>query len=202
MNRRAICGGSLAVAAVLCPTPALAHLVSARFGTFHAGVLHPITALEHLLPWLTLGLLAGLQDGERARWVLLAFPLGLIAGVGLSLPPFGGGPLPGLDVLSLTVLGVAVALAWRLPTPGLASLGTVLGLIHGYQNGPALADQGNVGLFVAGVATAGLVVVTLVAACAKTMSQKGAWGRVAVRAAGSWMAAVGLMMIGLQVLPR
>lgn len=181
----------------LAPAMARAHLVSTPFGDFYGGMLHPVTALEHLLPWLALGLLAGLQGTRPGRWMLLVFPIGLLVGLGLVrwvplLAPFSS-----LNVVSFIVLGALVASAWCLPLWALAGLGLVFGISHGYENGLAMTQQTNVALFVGGVATAGYVVVTLVAALISFLSQRRRWLRIAVRAAGSWIAAIGIMMVGL-----
>ena len=55
-----------------------------RFGDFYGGVLHPLTALEHALPILALGLLAGQQGERAARWLVLVFPLALLIGAVLA----------------------------------------------------------------------------------------------------------------------
>jgi hydrogenase/urease accessory protein HupE len=36
------------------PTPAFAHLVNTKVGEFYAGMLHPLTSVEHLFPSLAL----------------------------------------------------------------------------------------------------------------------------------------------------
>lgn len=180
------------------PAAAQAHLVSTRFGDFYGGMLHPLTALGHLLPWLALGLLAGLHEVRSGRWVLLALPAGLLFGILLSRVPPDLTLVPGVNVVSFVLLGALVAFAWHLPTSALVALGAVLGSTHGYQNGLGLTEQSNVVLFVAGVTVAGYVVVTLVTAFALVFSRRTNWGRVAVRAAGSWIAAVGIMMVSLR----
>ena len=44
----------------LAPSVAFAHSVNAKIGGFYAGLIHPITALEHLLPFVVMGLLSGI----------------------------------------------------------------------------------------------------------------------------------------------
>ena len=73
-----------AVAGVLIPSSASAHLVDARFGDFYAGLVHPLTALEHVFPFLAVGLLAGQQGARSARVILSCFALALIAGAVLG----------------------------------------------------------------------------------------------------------------------
>ena len=64
----------------LFPASAWAHLVNQDVGEFYAGMLHPLTSFEHLLPAAVLGLLAGRQGLRGARWALFVFPAALILG--------------------------------------------------------------------------------------------------------------------------
>jgi urease accessory protein len=52
-------------------------------------------------------------------------------------------------------------------------------------------------LFAPGVALAGFIVTALASAATLALSAGADWPRLAVRIAGSWIAAIGLMMIGL-----
>jgi urease accessory protein len=144
--------------------PAAAHTVGNRFGDFYAGVVHPVTALEHALPILAMGLLAGQQGKGAARWLVLVFPLALLIGAGLAAAAL---PLPATGVLngaSFVVLGLLVAAALRLPLPVLIGLGLVFGISHGYENGRAMAADAAGYLFVLGVAAIGGLVTALVSA--------------------------------------
>ena len=62
------------------PTPASAHLVNTNVGEFYAGMLHPLTSAEHLLPTLALALLAIQCGTHAARTTLFVFPMALLAG--------------------------------------------------------------------------------------------------------------------------
>jgi urease accessory protein len=190
----AAAAGALLVLATA--SPAFAHTVDNRFGAFYGGALHLLSVFEHALPTLALGLLAG-QQGERARrWLVLVFPLALLIGAGLAgaLPP-----LPSMDILnaaSFVALGLLVAAGSQLPLPVLIALGAVFGLSHGYENGRAMAPGTATHLFILGVATAGGLVVGLVSAATSDLAAR-AWARVGVRIVGSWIAAIGIMTIGL-----
>jgi urease accessory protein len=193
-------GGALA-AGLAWSGPAYAHSLGSRFGDFYGGVLHPLTALEHLLPILALGLLAGQQGPRAARWLLLIFPLALLIGAGLAtaVPPIPGVRLA--NDLSFAVLGLLVAAAWRLPLALLIVLGALFGLSHGYENGRAITPETAAHLFVLGVAAVGAVATALVGAATIAAAAEAAWPRIAVRVAGSWIAAIGIMMIGLSWRP-
>ena len=175
-------------------TAAEAHLVNTDLGPFYGGLVHPLTALEHLLPLMALGLLAGQQGATTARRVLIALPLGLAGGAWLSYPRPTWTGIQALNLLSLLVLGLLVAVNWHLPTGMTEGLSLVFGVTHGAVNGAAAAAAGvSRDLFVAGLLTAGVVLATLVPAL--VLSLRAAWGQVAVRVAGSWIAAVGLLMV-------
>jgi len=189
--------------AALCVAPGVqGHLVTTRFGDFYSGMLHPLTALGTLVPWVALGLLTGLQDVRSGRWVLLVFPAGLLAGAHLAgeLPDVGF--VPGLNLSTLILAGALAGLALRMSSPVLLAFGLVLGLIHGYENGLAMTPGGSRGLFAAGVTLAGYVGITLITAGAAFLTRGTGWGSIAVRAAGSWAAAVGIMMVGMSFIPR
>ena len=185
------------IVACASPDPALAHSLSNRFGDFYGGMLHPVTALEHVLPLLALGLLAG-QQGERpARWLVLVFPLALLIGAGVApvVPPLPWMRL--LNAISFVVFGLLVATAWRVPLLVLIALGALFGISHGYENGRAMAPDTATHLFVLGVATIGGLITALVSAATIDLATTAAWPRVAIRIAGSWIAAIGILMIGV-----
>jgi len=69
-----------------------------------------------------------------------------------------------------------------------------VGLLHGFLNGTAMAQAGGGTVALLGIATAVFVIVALVAGFA--VSLHATWARVAVRVAGSWIAAIGLLMLG------
>ena len=186
-----------AAAAVLLPfaaSPASAHIVSSRFGDFYAGAIHPLTGLADVVLWLALGLLAGLQPARTGRWLLPVFPLGLLAGFGTGLWAGTDAVRPVVDAGGMVVLGGLAALALRLPVPVLAAVGLLLGVLRGAANSSGLGTDGNPVLFGAGLAVAGYVCMALVVAATVAFRGAGApWRTVALRAGGSWIAAIGLM---------
>lgn len=191
----------LAAAAFLAaPATAEAHLVNTRLGDFYGGMIHPLTGVEDVVPWLALAMLGALQGPERARWLLVAFPTGLAAGALFSVAMPGGATMPGLAVAVIALTGLAVATAATLPLPALLGLGSVVALLHGYQNGQAMVADTDQLLFISGLTAIGYVFMTLATGLALVFLEgSGKWRLVAVRAAGSWVAAVGIMALGLQL---
>jgi hypothetical protein len=103
-------------------------------------------------------------------------------------------------LLSLLILGLLVAVNWHLPTGMTEGLSLIFGVTHGAANGVAAVAAGVLrDLFVTGLLTAGVVLATLVPAL--VLSLRAAWSQVAVRVVGSWIAAVGLLMVAFALRP-
>jgi hydrogenase/urease accessory protein HupE len=184
----------LAGAVLLVPGPSHAHLVTTGLGPFYDGVSHFALTPEDLLPALTLALLAG-QGGSRAgRLALFALSGSWLAGglVGLGVPTIQSAAV--LTTLSFLVLGGLVAAEARLRPEWVAALAGVVGLLHGYLNGAAMAQSKLGPLGVVGIVTTLFVAVAL--AAAMVVPIRAPWGRVAVRVAGSWIVAIGLLLLG------
>jgi hydrogenase/urease accessory protein HupE len=169
--------------------------VGARFGDFYAGALHPLTAFEHLLPIIALCLLAGFQPPRDARWILAALPLGLLTGTLLHFITGDQAWTPVVNLIAFSLLGIAVACAPRVPRLALLAVATVLGITIGLENGLGLPPQVAPVPFALGVASAGFAFAALGSALAVSL-QRG-WPVIAKRVAGSWIAAVGIMLTGL-----
>jgi urease accessory protein len=176
------------------PWKAHAHLVSTGLGPYYDGLWHFLVSIDELLLALGLGLLAGLGGARDGRTMLFALPAAWVLGGAIGL--WHGSELvwPLLPTISLMLVGTLVALGRRLPWPVLLALATALGLLHGALNGSAMARGGLGPLGLAGSASAVFVLVPLLAAL--VVSLRGAWMRVAVQVLGSWIAAVGLLMLG------
>jgi urease accessory protein len=185
---------TLAITWIAVPS-AHAHLVNTGFGPFHDGLTHLFVTPEDLLPVLALALLAGLRGPRFGRAVLFALPVAWLIGsiAGLSLvPPVA---LPVVETILTIALGALLAAESPLPLASIAGLAILLGLLHGVLNGselPKMSLSGQISTL--GVATALFVAVSLLAGQASSLHVP--WTRIAVRVAGSWIAAIGLLMLG------
>jgi len=194
-------------AVVLCAlgasTQAQAHLVNTRLGDFYDGALHPLTGFEDILPWLALGMLAAFQPVHHARWLILALPLCLfIGGEASFLFPDLSVPTP-LEMAMTAIIGLTIAAAFAMPLWTFVALGSLMGLIQGYQNARAMAETADSLLFISGVTLSGYVVITLMSAATTAFAKgSGPWRMIALRAGGSWVAAIGVMAFGLMVFSR
>lgn len=192
---------AVAGALTCAPATAHAHLVETRLGDFYSGALHPLTDLQQMLPWMALAALAAFQGARHARWVILVFPLALaIGGVAAALfPPFPFAASAGLVLVAVTGLGVAAAAS--VPLPALLALAAVLGLLNGNENGAAMISTTDPFLFLSGMTAIGYAAITLMIGCALAfLAGVGGWRPIALRAGGSWVAAVGIMVLGLHLI--
>lgn len=185
------------LAALLLPQAARAHLVTTGLGPLYDGITHFLVSFEDLLPVIAMSLLAGLngpQAGRRALFVLpVAWLLGGLAGYAAGVAPAGAW----LTAVSALVLGALVAADRRLPVALVAVLAAVLGLLHGWINGEGIATANREPLALVGIGGAVFVAVSLLAALATAVQAQAT--RIAVRVAGSWIAAIGLLMLGWQL---
>jgi len=194
MRTRAAGAGTLALlASLLVPVRAEAHLVTTGLGPVYDGIGHLLLTPEDLVPIVALALYAGLRGARAGRLALFILPVAWIAGglLGLGLGHATSVPVP---ALSFILFGLLVAADAKLPDGAVAALAGVLGLVHGFLNGPALAGAGPGALGLLGIAAVAFVLVA--PASALVVSLKAPAARVAVRVAGSWVAAIGLLLLG------
>lgn len=188
--------GAAGAAVALLPAVAQAHTVSTSAGAFWGGLLHVVSAPEHLLALVGLGLLLGLAGRAVAdEPLMLVVPLALAAGVGIARAAALASPDRCLLVLSLLALGGLVAAALPIARPWLACLAVGAGGLHGLANGAALPPELSATTFAAGVALAGFLLVIYAAELARRA--RVLWARTAVRVAGSWIAATGILVLGM-----
>lgn len=187
MNKQAKLAGFLAIF-VLAATPGFAH-VGEDLGGLAAGLLHPISGLDHIVAMVAVGLWGGIL-GAPAIWLLpIIFPLAMaVAGaVGAA-----GIPLPGVEVgiaLLGVVLGMMVLFAAKPRLWIAAVLVGIFAIFHGHAHGAELPEAANPMVYAVGfVVATGMLHLTGIA-----IGQLGKWpsGRLVVRAAGAAIAVAG-----------
>jgi len=195
MAKKLSIGAAAVILTVLSPALAAAHPM-AGVGDFYAGVLHPLTAIESVLPMVALSLLAGQQGRDTAIAILVTFPLTLMLGAAAALVV----PLPHavgwVNIAFMAALGLLVAAARPMPLPLSAGLSAFLGVTIGWANGVEITAQISPFRFIPGLALAGLLLVTYGIGCVRRLQAP--WMRVGFRVLGSWIAAVGILVLGLK----
>ena len=206
---RALRNAAPLLAGVLAATPAQAHLMNSGFGPFYDGLAHPLISPEDLLPALAMTLLAGLGGARAGRWVLATLPSAWLAGMAAEAgAAAGAGVVAGwaiglpaaptwLTAVVTVLLGALVASDLRISFTLVIAVAAALGALHGYDNGQELAATSGALLAIAGIACSLFAFVSLLAGQVAVL--KAQWARLAVRISGSWIAAIGLLMLGWSV---
>ena len=193
-RRLAITGCAVFAAAALWPSPAEAHLVTTGLGPIYDGISHVLMSPDDLVPILAMALLAGLNGRPASRRTLFTLTAAWMVG-GVAGFSSGHSLVPGAAVaLSFLVLGGLTAVDWRLSPRVVTVLAVVVGVVHGWLNGAGIAESQREWLGLVGIASTVFLLVAL--SSAFVVSLRAAWTRIAVRVAGSWVAAIGLLMLG------
>ena len=195
---RGVAGALMAI--VVVARPAHAHLMTTGFGPFYDGLTHLLVSPEYLLPMIALALLAGLHGPRFGRAVLFALPAAWLAGSVLGLLVAPRAPMPLATAIVTIGVGAMVAAGRRLPLALVGGFAVAVGVLAGALNGIELATVHSSPWAAAGAAASLFVVVSLVTG--QVASVRAAWARIAVQVAGSWIAAIGLFMLGWAVRVR
>lgn len=162
--------------------------------TYLDGAALFVTNPAHVLVVVALGLLAGQRGSGPSRALRLALPVAWSCGgiVGLAWPEPGSLRVP--LILSFALVGGLVVLDRKLGRSVVVALATAAGLLHGYVQGREMAGGGLTWHALLGAITIVLALATLLSALVARLEP--AWTRIAVRVAGSWIVAIGLLMLG------
>jgi urease accessory protein len=174
----------------LWPASAYAHIQQGAAAGFLTGFVHPISALDHVLAMVAVGLW-GAQLGAPAIWVLpVAFPLVMAMGGMLGLM---GVPVPGIEygiAASAILLGAAVLFEVRVSLIVTAVLVGVFAIFHGHAHGTELPPGQSALLY-----SMGFVIAT---GCLHALGigigavHRWTWGQKLLRAAGAGVAIGGV----------
>jgi urease accessory protein len=194
LGRAGLYGSLAAISLLVWPAGADAHLVSTGFGPFYDGVTHLALSPDDLLAVLAIAPLSGLCGARHVRAVLFTLPTAWVVAGWLGLRRAMEVSAPVANTLSFLVVGALVAADRKWSWSLVVGLALALGLLHGFLNGTAMAQAAGGVMALVGMATTIFVIVAIVAGL--VVSLRAAWARVAVRVAGSWIAAIGFLMLG------
>jgi len=177
----------------LCPPPASAHLNSTGMGPMYDGLLHFLLSPQDIVPVVALALLAGLRGPQYGRRALLLLPASWFVGCFLGTTFQWAASWP-VAAISFLVFGGLVAANAQLSLRVMTVLAGSLGLLHGWMNGAGVPWSFSLIGAYAGLVAGVFVVVALVSA--SVIKLRPPWARIAVRVAGSWIVATGLLLLG------
>jgi hydrogenase/urease accessory protein HupE len=191
---------ALVALCVLLPLRAEAHLNSTGMGPLYDGVMHFATSPGDVLSALALALFAGLRGPEYGRRVLFVLPGAWLVGAlfGAAAPLVEESAV--VSAVWVLALGSLLAFDVKLPLRWAGALAAGVGLHHGFLNGAGLGWSASSAGALVGLAAAVFAVAAL--ASALVVALRADWTRIAVRVAGSWIAASGLLWLGWAARPK
>jgi len=135
---------TLLVSVLALPSgPASAHAGTGLAGGFNMGFAHPLTGADHLLAMISVGLWGAVLGRPLIYALPVLFPLVMVLGALLGMFSI---PVPSVELgiaLSVSVLGICIALSLRAPVWAAVLIVGMFGLFHGYAHGrelPSAAD--------------------------------------------------------------
>jgi urease accessory protein len=185
---------AVAFVCLMSPLAAEAHLNSTGMGPIYDGLMHFLMSPEDLVPVLALALLSGLRGATFGRRTLFILPAAWLVGgfLGLAASSSSGSAL--VSSVWFLLLGGLLAADARLSLPVTTALAVLLGLYHGYLNGAGLGLNFTSAAVLLGLVYSVFVLIALAAAFVVALQKS--WARIAVRVAGSWIFASGLLLMG------
>jgi urease accessory protein len=181
-----------ALASVIVPATAYAHVGAGSPSGFTYGFLHPIGGLDHVLAMVAVGILAA-NLGGRALWAVPATFVAVMAFGGfLGVQQIG---LPFVEIgiaLSVVMFGLLVALRINWPVSAAMALVAIFAVFHGHAHGTEMPLETSGTAYAAGfmIATALLHVTGILAGFALQKADSLYWHRTA-QVSGSMMAIAG-----------
>lgn len=182
---------------LVLPAPLFAHVLNPA-GGFSAGLLHPLTGIDHLLFIVLMGMLGVSESGKLNKGILLSFAGVFSLGILIGYVGKGSAFLSEiLVVLSLfSIGGYAVWAAGRSRSGSILLLIVLFGFFHGHLHGYETA--GSAVYYLVGVA--GGTLLALAAGVLLSLSaRKFGYRRLAYNVGGSvaLMVGIGLLMVGI-----
>jgi urease accessory protein len=187
----------VAFVSIFAAIPAEAHLNSTGMGPIYDGLMHFLMSPEDLAPVLALSLLAGLRGASYGRRALLVLPSAWLLGGLIGLAATSANAHPVVSAFWFLLLGGLLAADAKVSLRVTTALAALLGVYHGYLNGTGMGQFDTAAVALLGLVFAVFVLIALAAAFVVRL--RAHWARIAVRVAGSWIAASGLLMLGWAV---
>jgi urease accessory protein len=192
---------TIGLAVLLLPAPAEAHVALQTMGSFWSGVAHVLTSLDQVFFLIGLAIWTSFLDRDLDTRLIGAVFIAVFTGVllGAAIDPEGRFDIGGVVAALLTTVGLAGAARLRLnaaPVLGFASVG---GLVAGAAGGSGATGL-SLGLFSLGGSIASASVLSYAILATRRIGPE--WGRIAMRAGASWIAAIGLMLLAFAMVHR
>jgi urease accessory protein len=164
---------------------------------FWRGLLQPLLMPAHALALVGLGLLIGQQSADRRLLSIAVFALALAGGLGALALAVGETPAGNVLLAGVAVSGILAALAFPVPTCGLAPLAAVMGLALGLDSPPDVVSLLAAYLMLLGSGLSACLALGIASECAVRAARH--WQRMGVRVLGSWTAASAMLALAVRL---
>jgi urease accessory protein len=186
-------------AAILClaTVSARAHTVIPGIGGFPGGLLHPLLVPAHTLSLIALGLLAGRFARPRQTLLLTVFALAAVVAFTLIALAYSATRAETLILGLAAAIGLSLAADFIPPFPVAAGLtATIAGAIV-FDSVPPVLSVSETALSLTGTAIAAMALAAASAWLSGALPAR--FRQIAVRIAGSWIAASAIMVLALRL---
>jgi urease accessory protein len=186
-------------AALLCiaTTAAQAHTVVSGIGGFPGGLLHPLLVPAHALSLIALGLLAGTFARRRQASLLAAFAIAAVIAFALIAMAYSATRAETL-ILSLgAAIGLLLAADLIPPFPVSAGLSALIAAAIIFDSVPPVLSVSETLLSLTGTALASMALAAASAWLSGALPPR--IRSIAIRIAGSWIAASAIMVLALRL---
>jgi urease accessory protein len=186
-----------ALALVLAPSVAAAHVGIGDTNSIAHGFMHPLSGVDHVLAMLAVGLFAA-HLGGRALWLLpLSFVAMMACGGVLGMAGIG---VPYVEIaigLSVVVLGIVVAMRVNPPMGIAAALVGFFAIFHGHAHGTEMPETASGLAYGAGFVIATALLHVIGVGIGTWIGEAGRrYSRTISQIAGGAMALAGIAILG------
>jgi urease accessory protein len=179
------------------------HLMGGKTpSTFADGILsglgHPIIGPDHLAFLIALGIAVGV--GRLSLMTPFLFLLAMACGVAAHVAAVNIPAAELIVAVSVLIVGVLIALDWRIPGSGWAAIFSIAGFFHGYAYGESIygAEPTPLAAYLVG-----LVAVQTVLAAGVAYASRAVWtaSGIGPRLVGAAICGVGFTVMVSQIIP-
>jgi urease accessory protein len=188
--KRTCSAAAFALFGMLAASPALAHPGHGDV-TLAAGLLHPLTGLDHILAMVAVGLMAARRGGPAMLAWPLTFVTAMLAGYALGRVAPGALFIEPAILASVIALGALTASSVQMSFVIGLGLIAAFGLCHGYAHGSEAPAGAGIGFPVGFAVSTALLHGAGLAMGAAALCSRRSW---LVRAAGVGVALGGLVL--------
>jgi hypothetical protein len=194
MNR--LLRAALTLCMVVPATPAFAHSPIMGIGGVFGGVLHALLVPEHGLSLVALGLVLGRQEPATRHSGMLIYVAALACGLIAAALAIGEALAADILLVATGILGLLIAAAWMPPFLGLP-LAAIAGLTVALDSRPEATSMAEVIRMLIGSGVGAALALAVVAE--GSVFLKGNARFIVARVAGSWIAAIAILVLSLRV---